>query len=260
MKMQLNHQRGAFAAFIICTVLLICFSLPHANAQQSTGTVASDEEKPEISATENSETKAAADTATEAEKEENAAATKTQDTAFQGYTYSPEGCNFQITLPEEPYDTRRCHPNFPDQCDIMASYTKVFELDSTVTFYLTCGPLGRSSFEQYNNDVIRTMLIARAGNRLESQETAYQELNGVKMGSILGAGDAPNKEDILLYVSQIWVDKDSLLTIEGELVGQDHDEADQLFANILRSLKTADPATKAEDQDIEDKDTEDKDE
>ncbi len=255
MKMQHNYQRIAFAAFIICTVLLICFALPHANAQQSTGAMAGEEEKPEISAAENNEIKVTADTAKEAAtEEENAAGTKTQETAFEGYTYSPEGCNFQITLPEEPYDTRRCHPSFPDQCDIMASYTKVFELDSTVTFYLTCGPLGRSSFEQYNNDVIRTMLIARAGNRLESQETAYQELNGVKMGSILGAGDAPNKEDILLYVSQIWVDKESLLTIEGELVGQDHDEADQLFANILRSLKTADPVTKAEDQDTEDKD------
>lgn len=167
---------------------------------------------------------------------ENSETSQISENNNSGYIYSPEGCDFQVLFPQEPFNTRRCHPDFPDQCDIMTSFTKVFELDSTLTFYVSCSPLPQGEYNQFNADVMRTLLIARGGNRLETKETAYNEVDDVKMASVIGAGDANNGTDILLYISQIWVSETSLFTIEGELVGNGNPDADQAFANILRSL------------------------
>ena len=59
-----------------------------------------------------------------------------------GYLYSPEGCDFQISLPAEPRVTKRCHNELQDKCSMMATYTQVFALDSTVNVYVSCRPSG----------------------------------------------------------------------------------------------------------------------
>lgn len=187
------------------------------------------------------------------------AAEETTELQSHAHTYSPEGCDFEITFPQEPYNTRKCHPDFKDQCDIMSSFTKVYDMESTLSFYVTCNPTAEGEYHQYNQDILRTMLIARAGNRLKTKETAYKEQDGIKMSSIIGAGQSPaHKNNVILYISQVWISQNSLMTVEGELIGDASPRADSDFADILRSLRVADKSEKTETGTEENKETEDK--
>jgi hypothetical protein len=156
-----------------------------------------------------------------------------------GYLYKPDGCDFQMKLPEAPYSTRRCHPDVPDKCDTKTTYTKVYGTDATINFYVSCTPMPDGSFGNYDRDVMKTMLIAMAGNgHLEKFQTAYDEDKEVKRASILGAGPSYNKQHPMLYMGELWVGQHSLLTVEGELIGEAQPETDAAFAKILQSITT----------------------
>lgn len=153
------------------------------------------------------------------------------------YTYSPEGCEFVITFPEEPRATQRCHDIIQDRCTLMASYTQVFEMDATLNFYVNCEPTERNMREDYTPDALRTMLLARPGvDNLEVYDVTYSETDNATTAALLGAGPSPGGQDPMVYVIQLWVGESSIFTLEAELIGKGHDEADTQFADILRSL------------------------
>ncbi|MCB9991655.1 MAG: hypothetical protein H6867_09875 [Rhodospirillales bacterium] len=155
----------------------------------------------------------------------------------EGFVYSPEGCEFQITFPSEPQVTRRCHDKVADKCALMTSYTEVISLDATLNFYVSCRSSEKNYREDFSPDLMRTSLLARPDvDRLEVYDINFQESDQAVMGSLLGAGPSPNGNDPMIYVAQLWVGDASVFSLEAELIGPQSEEADQHFANILRSL------------------------
>lgn len=153
------------------------------------------------------------------------------------FTYSPENCEFQITFPGEPHTTRRCHPDRPERCELVTGFTKVYDLAVTMNFYVTCKDITPETARSYDRELMRTVLIGMAGQaRLEEFETAFDDSEDIRRGSILAAGRSPNNYNDMLYMGQIWVGEHSMMTVEGELIGDPYEQTDEDFARILRSV------------------------
>jgi hypothetical protein len=179
-------------------------------------------------------------------------------------TYKPDNCEFQMKFPEAPYSTRHCNPDLPDKCEVKTAFTKVYGTEATMNFYVSCNPVPTDGFKSYDRDVMRTMLLAMAGQgRLENYQTAYDEDTDVKRGSLLGAGPSYNKKHPMLYMGEIWVGQHSMMTVEGELIGEPNPDTDAAFAKILQSITSnkwaEEDAKKAAAGDKDKKDSENKD-
>lgn len=153
------------------------------------------------------------------------------------YTYKPEGCAFEITFPSQPETVERCNSYLPDRCELMTNFTHVFDLTATLNFFVTCKMVDETVYSDFTQDIMRTTLIARAGNRLETFETYFDARDDYKTAALLGAGNSPNGKDMMMYMSQLWIGKESILTVESELIGPQHEDAERMFAAILQSIQ-----------------------
>jgi hypothetical protein len=169
---------------------------------------------------------------------------KDPDWIAKGSKYSPEGCEFEIVFPEQPFQSKRCDPVEKDQdCSNMTTYTKVFGIDSTITYNVSCTPAGADMYDKYDDNVMRTTLNGMThAMHLETSQTGYMPLKEAKMAVLLGSGKTDNGDD-LIYTAQLWIGHKSVFTLEGELRGKYQPEADRLFAEILKTAKLKGTAT-----------------
>lgn len=153
------------------------------------------------------------------------------------YAYAPEGCEFRMEFPGDPYQSQRCNPDLPDQCHDVTTYTKVFGMDATLNFHVTCNPAEEGMFDKYTGDVLKVTLEAMVGNNhLDEYQTGYQELDAAKQAVILGIGKTGENEKV--YIAQLWIGHKSTFTVEAELIGdQTTETADDMFTNILQSIR-----------------------
>jgi hypothetical protein len=157
-----------------------------------------------------------------------------------GLRYTPPGCEFEITFPGAPFTTRRCHPTIKDQCELMTGFSKTYETFSTMNFYVKCQTNEENALNKYTMDAITTTLIARAGTRLETTNLYHDETEKSRMAALLGAGPTAKDNESLLYIGQMWAGKSSVMTVEAEIIGLEHEPADQQFADILKTIQHID--------------------
>lgn len=155
------------------------------------------------------------------------------------FTYSPDDCGFEITLPDEPYSGRRCHPDFADRCNPRTVFTQVFGLMTSLNVYVACSALPESVYENYTADIMRTSLLAMAGSSLETYQSDFQEIGDgqARMAILIGAGQTKITNKSLLYTSQIWASPKGQLIVEGEITGESNAKADKMLSDILNSIK-----------------------
>lgn len=147
-----------------------------------------------------------------------------------------EGCEFEITLPGEPYNSRRCDPENPEKCSRITNYTKTFGLDATVNFNITCNPAEEGMFGKYSGEVMKTTLAAMVGkDKLEEFKTDMFEGKDFKQAILIGNGKVNNQDR--MYSAQLWIGQTSVFTAEGEIIGYAGDEADRMFADIVGSVR-----------------------
>ena len=152
------------------------------------------------------------------------------------YAYAPDGCEFRMELPGEPYQSRKCSPDNPEICRDITSYTKVFGLDATVNVNITCNPAPDQMYEQYNGEIMQATMAAMMGkDKLADYQTGYQEFDVAKEAVLLGMGKTGNSERI--FVAQLWIGHKSIFTMEAELIGQQTEEADKMYTGILHSVR-----------------------
>lgn len=163
------------------------------------------------------------------------------------YTYSPEGCEFTVTFPSEPFTGRKCNPDNPDQCHEVVTFTKVFDVTASLNLSVICNPAEENMYERYSGDVMKTTLIAMAGrDKLEESETGFNEQPEFKMAYILGYGKKSDQD--LIYNGQLWIGKTSVFSLEADIVGDYVDGADAMFAQILQSVALKNPPKAATDK------------
>ncbi len=150
--------------------------------------------------------------------------------------YSPDHCEFTIAFPDAPYTARRCEDETKERCFDLVSYTQVYELSSTVNFRVICNPVDKSLYDDYSAQVMEATLRAMTKNSVvDEYNSDFREEDGYKQAGLAGSGKVGAMPTI--YIAQLWIGKQSALSIEAELIGEAHDTADKLFSDILKSVR-----------------------
>ncbi|MEZ5813273.1 MAG: hypothetical protein R3E13_00865 [Alphaproteobacteria bacterium] len=153
----------------------------------------------------------------------------------EGSTYSPEPCEFSITFPDEPYTARRCEDEEMKRCFDLVSYTQVYELSSTVNFRVICNRVDADLYKDYSPQVMEATLRAMTkSNVIDEYNSEFREEEGYKQAGLAGSGKVGTMPTI--YIAQLWIGKQSVFSLEAELIGQAHEAADKLFSDILKSV------------------------
>lgn len=174
-----------------------------------------------------------------------------------GYTYQPDGCDFAVELPSAPVEMRTCHPDIPEKCEQVQSFTKVFDLNATINIYLTCRPMVGASRMDYNRDLSTALLAAQPGVKsLETHQTTFFEDDDYTVAGLLGAGPSASGNDVMIYSASFWVTDNSLLTVRGELIGANAEEADNMFSEILRNIHYVSGKAESDSEEKQDTDSE----
>lgn len=168
--------------------------------------------------------------------------------------YGPEFCDFAITFPEQPYETKRCEGENSERCYNMISFTKVFEMSTTVNFRVICNPISKDVREQYSGEVMAATLRAMTKKTVAKQfDTSFSEEENYKMAGLVGEGMVGRTPTI--YIAQLWIGDRSAFSVEAELIGNINQPADQLYSDVLRSIghkddlaKRTEAAKKAEEK------------
>lgn len=147
--------------------------------------------------------------------------------------FAPDFCDFEVTFPEPPTRAKKC---IPDQsCYDVYSYTMVYDLRTTVDISVNCTPSTPETYKRYDEKVMRTALAGLAsGKNLSEKTMRFQQLEGARTASLAGTGVSGTEDKI--YTAQIWAGPHSVFTVQAELIGAAHPEADKSFSKILSSI------------------------
>jgi hypothetical protein len=149
--------------------------------------------------------------------------------------YSPEHCDFSIAFPEEPYSVRRCDDEDEKKCYDLVSFTKVYELNTTVNFKVICNAVGKEVHEQYSGDIMKATLRAMTKDSVvKTFDASFRETENYKQAGLVGEGQVGRTPTI--YIGQLWISPTSALSVEAELIGESFDAADTLYSDILKSV------------------------
>lgn len=152
-----------------------------------------------------------------------------------GYTYAPDYCDFTATFPVEPSISTICEEKDPTACYKLASFTKVFDLVSTVKIDVICNPSTEAIYESLNKDrMLETVKAMTKDVVLKTHEVNSRDAEGYRQAGLVGLSKMGMDESI--FMAQLWSAKGSLLSVKAQLIGQQMDEADLLFATILKTI------------------------
>jgi hypothetical protein len=150
-------------------------------------------------------------------------------------TYSPEFCEFTTVFPGEPYNSRKCDGDDPSKCYDQITYTQVYELSSTVNFRVLCSPISEDVIKNYSGEIMEATLKAMTeGTVVKTFDTSFRETEDYKQAGLVGEGLTGKLPTI--YIAQLWIGKQSALSVEAELIGAQNPAADQLFSDVLKSI------------------------
>lgn len=149
--------------------------------------------------------------------------------------FAPDFCDFEMTFPEAPLAREQCLPS--GECYTLNSYTMVYDLQTTVDITVNCTPSTPENYPQYTKGVMKAALWGMIEERnLETHDINFSEEGKFKSASLTGTGKTGAQDKI--YTAQMWIGPNSVFTVQAELIGGAHDEADKSFSEILKSLKT----------------------
>src|SRR5687768_13547059 len=105
------------------------------------------------------------------------------------YVYAPEGCDFEMTFPEEPITSRRCNPDpdEPNRCYEIRTFNRVFAMDSAIKVTARCTQAEDNMLERYSGPVMEFTLKSMATeNGITDIETGYADHSDSREATLLG--------------------------------------------------------------------------
>lgn len=171
----------------------------------------------------------AQEAATQAKEDVEAAAD------LSGFTLKDD-CDFSVIFPSEPFSTRRCgEAQGGEGCYSVTSYTQVYDMATTVNVSVSCNDITAEEFANYGEPVMRAAMRGMASrNDLDDADVSFQEKDGIRIANLSATGRTGRQDQI--YVAQLWISPQSVFTVEAQLIGGTHPQADKIFGDILRSI------------------------
>lgn len=159
----------------------------------------------------------------------------TEQAQFSTPKYSPNYCQFTAQFPEKPYITHKCEGDTKDTCFDLISYTKVFDLSTTITVEIICNRSTPSIYEAFTPEVMEDTVRAMTKDSvIEAYEISSRQEKAYRQSGLLGRGRKGLNNTI--YIAQLWIADKSIMSVEAELIGEQSEESDQHFAEILRTI------------------------
>ncbi len=152
------------------------------------------------------------------------------------FTYAPDHCDFKITFPEKPFIEEKCTGADKKSCDEVVTYTQMDDA-SSVNFRITCLKQDPKELQAYTPENLKTTLdemVKEAGLHAFAQDSALTK-NGTRTSVELATGKRNDRD--VIYTGQIWIGKTSILSLEGEMLGPQDKKVDEVYSNILKSIK-----------------------
>jgi hypothetical protein len=167
--------------------------------------------------------------------------------------YSPDYCEFTAKFPEEPYKAEQCDAD--GKCFEQVSFTRVYELSSTVSLRVVCNPSEPNLYTEYTPAVMEAALkgMTRA-NYVKEINSSYREGDGYKQAGLVAEGVQGVTDKI--YIAQLWIGRQSVMSIEAQMIGVPNDAGDVLFSTLLDNVGytgVKKPAPESENKDDEKK-------
>jgi len=154
------------------------------------------------------------------------------------YNYAPDDCEFRMVLPGAPEQVKRCAADNPNKCNTSTSFTHVFDMSASVNVTVTCLPAAAGMYEKYSGSVMQQTLATVSKNKVDKYETGYQQYDVAKQATVLGAGKTGESD--MVYIAQLWIGHHSVFTVEGSMIGDQREDADKMFTDILKSIRHKD--------------------
>jgi hypothetical protein len=152
-----------------------------------------------------------------------------------GTTYAPDYCEFTASFPAQAYVTRKCEDAEQKSCYDLVSFTKVFDMAATVQVDIICNPSTEAMFNQLTTEVMETTVKAMTKDSvIEAYNVSSRDGETFRHAGLLGKGRYGVQESI--YIAQLWSGKKSMMSVEAQLIGEPIEAADDMFAEILRSI------------------------
>ncbi len=154
---------------------------------------------------------------------------------YDSKDYSPDYCQFTATFPDEPYITNHCEGESNDTCYNLVSYTKVFDVRSTVRVEIICNPSTPAMYKEFTPKIMeKTVRAMTKGTVIETYEISSRQEDEYRQTGLLGKARKGLGDTI--YIAQLWVAENSIMSVEAELMGDPSADADKLFAQILSTI------------------------
>lgn len=155
--------------------------------------------------------------------------------AAQEYTYSPDYCDFSATFPYEPHIGKMCEDKDPTACYDLVSFTKVFDMASTVQIDIICNPSKEELYNSMTEDKMKETVAAMTKDTvLKTFEMGSRDGGEYRQAGIVGLARVGVDES--MYIAQLWSGKNSIMSVKAQIIGAQMDESDELFAKILRTI------------------------
>lgn len=152
----------------------------------------------------------------------------------KSWRLAPDYCDFEITFPEEPHISQKCIEK--DACFEQYSYTMVYDLQTTVDISAICNPSPAADYDRYKQNVMKAALNGMIDEKgLDDHSLRFDQQKEYRSAGVTGTGKTGAQDKI--YSGQLWVGKNSIFTVQAELIGAAHPVADKSFSDILRSIK-----------------------
>ncbi|MCK5375235.1 MAG: hypothetical protein KAJ40_08120 [Alphaproteobacteria bacterium] len=149
------------------------------------------------------------------------------------YRYEPDYCDFIAGFPEEPLISHACeNEDDPSTCYDKVSFTKVFELSSTVQIDVICNPSTPDMYAYFTPEIMESTVKAMTKDSvLETFNINTTQSDDYRLSGLVGQGRKGLYDT--LYIAQLWISENSIMSVEAELSGEKNPDADQIFAGIL---------------------------
>ncbi|MGN7438898.1 MAG: hypothetical protein ACTHOO_09680 [Alcanivorax sp.] len=152
------------------------------------------------------------------------------------FSYSPEYCDFTAAFPEQPMETHHCEtPDDPSTCFNLLTYTHTFGLSSSVRIELVCNPVTPEMYDHFTAENMQATVRAMTKDSVvEELNVTNRDTDHFRQTTLVASGRQGLDETI--YIAQLWIAQNSIMSVEAEMMGEQTTEADHLFANILRNI------------------------
>ncbi len=163
-------------------------------------------------------------------------------------TYAPEYCDFTALFPEAPVIRRQCEdPENQETCFQIVSFTKVLEMSSTVRAEIICNPSTTEMYNYFEPEIMeKTVRAMTQQTVIEAFRVDTVVKDQYRQTGLVGKGRKGMDDSI--YIAQLWVSENSIMSVEAELSGVQNAQADELFAEVLGNIGLKEELIKQESE------------